>query len=386
VIATLDRLAASRAGMPVRRTARLVLRPWQEADREPFAAINADPEVMAHFPAPLTRAESDAFLDRMRLSAARAGFGRFAVEDRATKALVGMVGLDVPPWEAPFTPAVEIGWRLGRAWWGQGLAEEAARDVLTWAFTVLRLPRVVSFTAPANTRSWGLMERLGMARVGAFDHPALPEGHPLRPHFPYAIDAPIVVSEPVSGGARTVGSASSHVPAAAPAPVVPPITAPPPAPLPRVWIDGDGAPRVVKEIVWKAAERGACTALIVANRPLVVPKHRNIQTVVVKHGLDVADDWLVANASPGELVVTSDVPLAAELVAKGVVVVSPRGERFTPSNMGEKLSLRDFFTEARASGLVEGGGPAGFDERAKREFAAALDQWLNTQKRAAPRP
>ena len=381
MIATLDRLAASRAGMPVRRTARLVLRPWQEADREAFAALNADPEVMAHLPAPLTRAESDAFLDRMRVSAARAGFGRFAVEDRATKALVGMVGLDVPPWEAPFTPAVEIGWRIGRAWWGQGLAEEAARDVLAWAFTTLRLPRVVSFTAPANTRSWGLMERLGMGRVGLFEHPGLPEGHPLRPHVLYALDAPVVVSASVSGGARIVGSASSHVPAAAPAPVVPPIAAPPPAPLPRVWIDGDGAPRVVKEIVWKAAERGVCTALIVANRPLVVPKHRNIQTVVVKHGLDVADDWLVAHAGPGDLVITSDIPLAAELVPLGVEVMSPRGEWFTPSNIGEKLSMRDFFTEARASGMIEGSGPAAFDEKAKRGFANGLDQWLGRARR-----
>lgn len=358
MIPTLERLAASRALMPVRRTRRLVLRPWQEADRAPFAALNADAEVMAHFPAPLTAPESDALIDRFRVDAARRGFGMFAVEDRASRAFVGAVGLSVPSWEAAFTPAVEIGWRLGRAWWGQGLAEEAARDVLAWAFDALRLPRVVSFTPPANARSWGLMERLGMVRAGTFEHPKLPEGHPLRVHLLYTLDAPARV-------------------------VTPPAAAHEPAPsLPRVWIDGDGAPRAVKEIVWKAAERGAITVTIVANRPLVVPKHRNIHTVVVAKGLDVADDWLVAHAGPGELVITSDVPLAAELVPRGVEVTSPRGEWFTPSNIGEKLSFRDFFTEARASGMIEGSGPAAFDERAKRTFANGLDAWI-TRRRSA---
>ncbi|MDP2309841.1 MAG: YaiI/YqxD family protein [Pseudomonadota bacterium] len=156
--------------------------------------------------------------------------------------------------------------------------------------------------------------------------------------------------------------------------------------LPRVWIDGDGAPRVVKEIVWKAAERGALTAIIVANRTLIVPKHRNIQTVTVKKGLDVADDWLVAHAGPGELVITADIPLAAELVPRGVEVMSPRGEWFTPSNIGEKLSFRDFFTEARASGMIEGSGPAAFDERAKRVFANGLDAWITRQRETTPTP
>ncbi len=361
--AALDRLAETCALMPVRRTARLVLRPWQEADRGPFAAINADPEVMQHFPAPLDQLESDRMIDRLRVDAARRGFGMFAVSDRVTKELVGMVGLAVPRWEAPFLPAVEIGWRLARPFWGQGLAEEAARDVLTWAFEVLRLPRVVAFTAPANTRSWALMERLGMSRAGTFDHPSIAEGHPLRPHLLYVIDAP--VRAPV---------------VVAPEPVTPP--APPPvAALPRVWIDGDGAPRPIKDIVWKAVERGAIEVTIVANRALAVPRHKNIHTVVVARGLDVADDWLVAHAGVGELVITSDIPLAAELVPKGVDVVSPRGEWFTPSNIGEKLSIRDFYTEARASGMIEGGGPAAFDERAKRAFANGLDGWITARKK-----
>ena len=376
--ATLLRLAASCALMPVRRTARLVLRPWQEADRAPFAAMNADPDVMEHFPEVWTPAVSDARIDRFRVDAARQGFGMFAVEDRTTRTFVGMVGLDVPAWDAPFMPAVEIGWRLARPWWGQGIAEEAARDVISWAFGTLRLPRIVSFTAPANARSWRLMERIGMTREGIFEHPALPKGHSLRTHVLYALDAPVVAAAvPVVAAAAPVVAApavATHVP--------PP---PPPAPVPHVWIDGDGAPRVIKDIVWKAAERGAVTVTIVANRPLVVPKHRNIQVVTVKKGLDVADDWLVAHAGPGELVITSDIPLAAELVPNGVDVMSHRGEWFTPSNIGEKLSLRDFFTEARASGMIEGSGPAGFDERAKRVFANGLDAWVTRRKEALAR-
>jgi uncharacterized protein YaiI (UPF0178 family)/RimJ/RimL family protein N-acetyltransferase len=361
VLTTLTRLASAGAGMPVRRTARLVLRPWREEDRAPFAALNADPEVMLHFPAPLDRAQSDAMIDRLRVRAARQGFGMFAVEERGTRAFVGMVGLSVPDWEAPFTPAVEIGWRFARPFWGQGLATEAARDVLDWAFGVLRLARVVSFTVPENERSWRVMERLGMTRVGTFAHPRLPEGDPLQTHVWYTLDAPARVAPP-------------EPPQAAPAPA-------PKPPLPQVWIDGDGAPRAAKELVWRAVERGTVAATLVANRPVVVPRHRSISTVVVKHGLDVADDWLVAHAAAGDLVVTSDVPLAAELVARGVEVVSPRGERFTPENMGEKLSMRDFFTEARASGLVEGGGPAAFDERARRAFANALDTWIQRARR-----
>lgn len=358
----LDRLAAKPAPLPVRRTERLLLRPWQEADREPFAAMNADLEVMAHMPAPLTRAESDALIDRWRLHTARRGFGEFAVQARESGELIGAIGLTVPSWDADFMPAVEIGWRIARKFWSQGLATEAARDVLSWAFGTLQLPQVVSFTVPANERSWRVMERLGMRRVGGFEHPGLPVGDPLRPHVLYVIDGPKVAADP---------------------PVVVSAPMPPKPTLPRVWIDGDGAPRVIKEILWNAARRGAIEVWIVANRPLVVPRHPAIRTIVVNHGMDVADDWLVAHAGPGELVVTADVPLAAELVPRGVAVVSPRGEWFTPANIGEKLSLRDFFTDARASGMIEGGGPGGFDERAKRDFANGLDRWITSKRGAA---
>lgn len=363
--AALDRLAAARALMPVRRTARLLLRPWRESDREPFAALNGDPEVMTWFPAPLDRAASDGLVDHFRLEAARRGFGMFAVEERDPRGFVGMVGLGVPTWEAPFLPAVEIGWRLARAHWGRGLALEAARDVLEWAFTGLRLPRVVSFTTPGNTRSWRLMERLGLSRLGGFEHPRLPEGHPLRSHVLYGIDAP-----------------AAPVPDAGPPAELSPDA---PATLPQVWIDGDDAPRTIKDLVWRAVDRGSIRVTLVANRAVVVPRHRQVRAVVVGRGLDVADDWLVAHAAPGDLVVTSDVPLAAELVARGVEVVSPRGEWFTPADVGERLSLRDFHTEARASGLLEGGGPAAFDERARRAFANALDGWITRRRRVTTR-
>ncbi len=336
-----------------------MLRPWQERDREPLAALNADPEVMAHFPAPLDRAASDAMFDELRLRAARQGFGVFAVEHRASRELVGLVGLGLPAWEAHFTPAVEIAWRLARPWWGQWLALEAARDTLRWAFEDLALPRVVSFTVPANTRSWTLMERLGLARQGEFDHPKLPTGHPLQRHWLYAIDNPAAVT-----------AAPAILPAAPALPAIPE--------RPRVWIDGDGCPRLVKEIVYRAAQRGVIAVTLVANRPVVTPRHPRIDSVVVNRGLDVADDYLVAHARPGSLVVTSDVPLAAELVRGGVAVVSARGEWFTPSNVGEKLSLRDFFTDARAAGMIEGGGPAAFDAKAGRTFANALDRWIAT--------
>ncbi|HMV66848.1 MAG TPA: YaiI/YqxD family protein [Myxococcota bacterium] len=165
----------------------------------------------------------------------------------------------------------------------------------------------------------------------------------------------------------------------------PPPEAPPPRALPRVWIDGDGCPRAAKDLVFRAAQRGACDVVLVANREVAVPRSSRVQTLVVRQGLDVADDTIVARARPDDLVVTSDVPLAAELVRGGVIVISPRGERFDPSNIGERLAIRDWMTEARASGMVEGGGPPPFDERAKKAFADALQGWLDRRRRALDR-
>jgi uncharacterized protein YaiI (UPF0178 family)/RimJ/RimL family protein N-acetyltransferase len=358
--------AAARTSLAVLRTERLVLRPWREDDKPAWAELNADPAVVAHLPGPLTREQSDAMIERFRLDAARRGFGVWALERREDRQFLGAVGLHLVSFEAPFTPAVEVMWRLAHAAWGHGYATEGARAALRFAFEQLRLPRVTSFTVPANVRSWAVMERIGMVRSGTFEHPALPEGHPLRTHVLYTLDAP---AEPVA------------------APISPPVApiAEPSAPLPRVWIDGDGCPRPVKETVYKAAQRGACEVVLIANHEVAVPRSVRIRTLVVKKGLDVADDALVAQARAGELVITSDVPLAAELVPNGVVVLSPRGEWSTASNIGEKLSLRDFFTEARASGMVEGGGPPPYDERAKKAFADALQGWLDRRRRELTR-
>ncbi|MEZ0070797.1 GNAT family N-acetyltransferase [Planotetraspora sp. GP83] len=171
------------------RTERLVLRRWRGSDREPFAALNADPAVMEHFPATLSRAESDAFVDQAEARFDERGFGLWAVETAGT--FIGFTGLSVPRFTAHFTPAVEIGWRLARAAWGYGYASEAARAVLDDGFGRLRLAEIVSFTATDNLRSQAVMRRIGMTRdaAGDFDHPVLPEGSPLRRHVLYRISA-----------------------------------------------------------------------------------------------------------------------------------------------------------------------------------------------------
>lgn len=172
-------------------TARLRLRAWRDDDRPAFAALNADRRVMEHFPKLLTREESDALFDRIQRHFAEHGFGLWAVEAEGVAPLVGFVGLNVPTFEAPFTPCVEIGWRLAAEHWGRGYATEAARAALDFAFGPLDLPEVVSFTVPANARSRAVMHRLGMMRREEedFDHPALAEGHPLRRHVLYRLRA-----------------------------------------------------------------------------------------------------------------------------------------------------------------------------------------------------
>ncbi|HWB68373.1 MAG TPA: GNAT family N-acetyltransferase, partial [Solirubrobacterales bacterium] len=134
-------------------TERLRLRRWRAADREPFAALNADPEVMEYFPGPLERAQSDALIETIELGFERHGFGLWALEQRESGAFLGFTGLAVPGFEAHFTPAVEIGWRLDRAAWGNGYATEAARAALGIGFGELGLDEVVSFTSVANRRS-----------------------------------------------------------------------------------------------------------------------------------------------------------------------------------------------------------------------------------------
>lgn len=170
-------------------TPRLWLRQWRASDREPFARLNADPAVMEFMTACLTRTESDAFVRKAAAEIAHQGWGLWAVESRTSGAFVGFVGLRAPSFEAPFTPCVEIGWRLERASWGKGFATEAGLECLRFAFETVALPEVVSFTVPANVRSRAVMERLGMARVadGDFDHPRMPAGHRLRRHVLYRL-------------------------------------------------------------------------------------------------------------------------------------------------------------------------------------------------------
>lgn len=171
------------------RTARLLLRRWRDEDRAPFAALNADPLVTEFLPGPLSRADSDALVDRIEGHFAQHGFGLWAIEVPDAIPFAGFVGLAVPAFEAAFTPCVEVGWRLAAACWGRGYATEGARAALAFGFARLGLAEIVSFTVPANVRSRRVMERLGMTHDPAddFDHPALPDGHPLRRHVLYRV-------------------------------------------------------------------------------------------------------------------------------------------------------------------------------------------------------
>lgn len=173
----------------IAETDRLVLRRWRESDRKPFFEMNSDPRVMEFFPAMLSRAGSDALADKIEAHFAEHGFGLWAAEWKETRQFTGYIGLAVPSFEAHFTPCVEIGWRLAAEYWGRGLATEGARRIVEYAFDELRLAEIVSFTVPANARSRRVMERIGMRRNAAedFDHPRLPEGHPLRRHVLYRL-------------------------------------------------------------------------------------------------------------------------------------------------------------------------------------------------------
>jgi RimJ/RimL family protein N-acetyltransferase len=171
---------------------RVRLRRWREDDRAPFAALNADARVMEFFPKPLSHAESNALVDRIEEHFARHGFGLWAVEVPGVAPFIGFTGLSTASFQAPFTPCVEVGWRLAAEHWGHGYASEAARLALDHGFDCVGLSEIVSFTAATNRRSRAVMERLGMARNPAddFDHPSLPEGHPLQRHVLYRLRPP----------------------------------------------------------------------------------------------------------------------------------------------------------------------------------------------------
>ena len=173
-------------------TERLLLRRWQDSDREPFAAMNADPRVMEFLPGMLTREESDRLIDDIESHFDNRGFGLFATELKSDRTLIGFIGLHVASFQAHFTPCVEIGWRIAAPYWGKGLATEGSRDVIRFAFEWLRLESLVSFTVPENVASRRLMEKLGMTHDPAedFDHPRLAPGHRLRRHVLYRLKNP----------------------------------------------------------------------------------------------------------------------------------------------------------------------------------------------------
>jgi ribosomal-protein-alanine N-acetyltransferase len=170
-------------------TERLILREWRDADVAPFIKINADPVVMVFFPQTLSEDRTRRFVDRIHTRWRKLGYSLWAVERKDTAGFIGYVGLWPATFPAHFTPAVEVGWRLAADQWGHGYATEGARAALDYAFGKLDLPEIVSFTSTINVRSWRVMERLGMRRdpSGDFEHPDVPEGHPLRPHVLYRI-------------------------------------------------------------------------------------------------------------------------------------------------------------------------------------------------------
>jgi RimJ/RimL family protein N-acetyltransferase len=179
------------SAQPQLRTARLLLRRWRGDDRAPFAAINADPEVMEYYPAPLARERSDALIERFEATFERHGYGLWAVELPSERPLAGYVGLFPVEPELPFAPAVELGWRLARECWGRGIATEAARAAIAFAFEQRGIDELVAYTAAINERSRRVMERLEMTRdpEGDFRHPGREVSGRLEAHVLYRLAA-----------------------------------------------------------------------------------------------------------------------------------------------------------------------------------------------------
>jgi RimJ/RimL family protein N-acetyltransferase len=173
------------------RTARLLLRRWREADLAPFRRMNADPEVMRYLAGTQDAEQSDESARRLIGFADSAALGPFAVEVPGEASFIGFVGCWPTRPQLPFAPAIEVGWRLDKAWWGRGYATEAARAALADAFGRLDIPEVVAYTAATNAPSRQVMEKLGMSRDPAedFDHFMVPPGHALRRHVLYRLGA-----------------------------------------------------------------------------------------------------------------------------------------------------------------------------------------------------
>ena len=149
----------------------------------------------------------------------------------------------------------------------------------------------------------------------------------------------------------------------------------------KIWVDADACPAVAREILFRAAARTGVQLTLVANQPLSTPASDNINSLQVPRGFDIADDEIVRRLSAGDLVITSDIPLAAEVIEKGGHALSPRGELHTKENIGAKLNMRDFMDTMRSSGVEMGGGPSAYSQRDKQAFANALDRFLTRQSR-----
>lgn len=180
------------------QTPRLVLRPWQDADRPAFFALSADPGLQEFLLPLTTQAMADAWIDRQVANQAAHGFCFWAVETRDGRALVGAVGLMHVSYEAHFTPAVEVGWRIARPFWGRGYASEAAAATFRHGFEALHLPAIVANASVGNARSRRVMEKLGMTRDPAddYDHPRFPEGNPVRRQVLYRLTRDAWLSRP----------------------------------------------------------------------------------------------------------------------------------------------------------------------------------------------
>ena len=166
-------------------SARLGMRPWQDADLTPFAAMNAHPEVMRHFPNLLTSEQSQQLIQRIMKGYEQYGYCFYATDLLETGEFIGFIGFMYQTFESHFTPCVEIGWRLDHRFWNKGLATEGAKACLDYGFNQLGFTSVYSFTATCNNASERIMQKIGMQKIGEFEHPRLEKGHHLRPHVLY---------------------------------------------------------------------------------------------------------------------------------------------------------------------------------------------------------
>jgi RimJ/RimL family protein N-acetyltransferase len=172
---------------PTLQSDRLIMRRWRDEDLDPFAALNADPAVMEHIQKVLTREESAGFIDRIEAEFEECGWGLWAVEVKDGAPFIGFVGLHRVPFQVKSSTAIEVGWRLAHEHWGHGYTTEAAERAVRFGYDEAGLLEVLSFTNPANVRSWKVMERIGMVRDPSsdFEHPNVPVGHHLRDHIVY---------------------------------------------------------------------------------------------------------------------------------------------------------------------------------------------------------